>query len=91
MTAEAVMRTVALLTCATTLSLFSTIVAYAAVNVAPLRWDGSMCTAQHCGSMVSMIEDVRGNSSRSQYAIAFTQICSEVVWTVVFQSTSRVT
>lgn len=64
MTAEAVMRTVALLTCATTLSLFSTIVAYAAVNVAPLRWDGSMCTAQHCGSMVSMIDDSRTNRIR---------------------------
>ena len=57
MSAEAVMRTVGVLTCATTLSLFSTIVAYAAVNVAPLRWDGSMCTANKCGAAVSMIDD----------------------------------
>ena len=66
MSAEAVMRTVGVLTCATTLSLFSTIVAYAAVNVAPLKWDGSMCTARHCGSMVTMIEDRR--SARMQLA-----------------------
>ena len=43
------MRTFAVLACATTLSLFTTIVAYAAVNVAPLKWDGSFCSAKECG------------------------------------------
>ena len=52
MSAEAVMRTAAVLTCATTLSLFGTIVAYAAANVAPLRWDGSLCRASQCGSAI---------------------------------------
>lgn len=46
MSAELVMRTVGVLTCATTLSLLTTIAAYAAVNIAPLKWDGSFCTEE---------------------------------------------
>ena len=49
MSAELIMRTAGVLACATTLSLFTTIAAYAAVNVAPLKWDGSFCTARECG------------------------------------------
>lgn len=48
MTAELVSRAVAVLATATTLSLLSTIVAYAAVNAQPLRWDGSFCAAREC-------------------------------------------
>lgn len=50
MSAELVMRTAGVLACATTLSLFTTIAAFAAVNVAPLKWDGSFCTARECAT-----------------------------------------
>ena len=53
MSAELAMRTVAVLACATTLSLLTTIAAYAAVNVAPLKWDGSFCSAKECLSAVT--------------------------------------
>ena len=56
MSAEAVMHAVGVLTCATTLSLFTTIVAFAAVNVAPLRWDGSMCAASPCSRAITVID-----------------------------------
>ena len=52
MSAELMMRSAGVLACATTLSLFTTIAAYAAVNVAPLRWDGSFCTARECAAVV---------------------------------------
>jgi hypothetical protein len=45
---EEIVRLVGLVACTATLSLFSTVVAFAAVNVASLRWDGSFCTAQMC-------------------------------------------
>jgi hypothetical protein len=45
---EEIVRLVSLVACTTTLSLFTTVVAFAAVNVASLRWDGSFCTAQSC-------------------------------------------
>ena len=54
MSAEQVMRTAGVLACATTLSLFTTIAAYAAVNVAPLKWDGSFCTARECASATAV-------------------------------------
>jgi hypothetical protein len=57
MSAEMLMRTVGVLTCATTLSLFTTIAAYAAVSVAPLKWDGSFCTARECGAAVALMRD----------------------------------
>lgn len=57
MTADLVMRTAAVLACAATLSLFSTIVAYAAVNVAPLKWDGSFCAGRECVSAVAVLDD----------------------------------
>ena len=59
MTADVVTRTIGVLTCATTLSLLSTIIAYAAVNVAPLRWDGSFCTAGECASTVTLFDPAR--------------------------------
>jgi len=48
MRSELVMRAVAVLACATTLSLFSTIAAYAAVNIVPLKWDGTFCASSAC-------------------------------------------
>lgn len=66
MSAELVMRTAGVLACATTLSLFTTIAAYAAVNVAPLRWDGSFCTARECGASVAMMRD----STRARMQVA---------------------
>lgn len=59
MSAELVMRTAGVLACATTLSLFTTIAAYAAVNVAPLKWDGSFCTAKECGAAIAVARDKR--------------------------------
>ena len=64
MSPEAVMRTFGVLACATTLSLFTTIVAYAAVNVAPLKWDGSFCTANECSSTVAVLNDGQRVGSR---------------------------
>ena len=69
MSSESVLHTVGVLTCATTLSLFSTIVAFAAVNVAPLRWDGSMCANQQC-SHVPVV--ARNGSARVRLALAGT-------------------
>lgn len=66
MSAELAMRTVAVLACATTLSLLTTIAAYAAVNVAPLKWDGSFCSAKDCLSAVSLIQD----TSRARMRVA---------------------
>ena len=66
MSADLVTRTVGVLACATTLSLFTTIVAYAAVNVAPLKWDGSFCAARECSSAVALL-DTRGRD-RSRVA-----------------------
>lgn len=57
MSAETVMHTVGVLTCATTLSLFTTIVAFAAVNVAPLKWDGSLCADNHCIRSAHVLDD----------------------------------
>ena len=57
MSAELVMRTAGVLACATTLSLFTTIAAYAAVSVAPLKWDGSFCTARECGATLALIKE----------------------------------
>lgn len=45
---EEIVRLVGLVACTATLSLFTTVVAYAAVNVASLRWDGQFCTAHTC-------------------------------------------
>jgi hypothetical protein len=45
MTVE-VMRNVSLVACVATLSLLSTAMAYAAGNVAALKWDGSFCAAR---------------------------------------------
>lgn len=58
MSYELVMRSVGVMACATTLSLFTTIAAYAAVNVAPLKWDGSFCSARDCSGAIAM----RGNA-----------------------------
>ena len=57
MSAELIMRTAAVLACATTLSLFTTIAAYAAISVAPLKWDGSFCTARECGAALAAARD----------------------------------
>ncbi len=57
MSAELMMRTVGVMACATTLSLFTTIAAYAAVSVAPLKWDGSFCTARECGATVAFMRN----------------------------------
>jgi len=54
MSVELVARTVGVMACATTLSLLTTIAAYAAVNVAPLKWDGSFCSAKECASAVAV-------------------------------------
>lgn len=65
MSAELATRTAAVLACATTLSLITTIAAYAAANVAPLRWDGSFCTRAECTTSVSfMAEPERGKPVR---------------------------
>lgn len=66
MNAELVMRTVGVLACATTLSLFTTIAAYAAVSVAPLKWDGSFCTARECGAAVALLRE--GTTARTAIA-----------------------
>ena len=71
MTAEAAMRTISILTCATTLSLFTTIVAYAAVNVAPLKWDGSLCAGQYSGQHCSGLSMV-ANSGAARIRVART-------------------
>ena len=57
MSAEIVMRTVGVLACATTLSLLTTIAAYAAINIAPLKWDGSFCNAGDCVAAVALTRD----------------------------------
>jgi hypothetical protein len=59
MSAELVMRTAGVLACATTLSLITTIAAYAAVHVAPLKWDGTFCTAKECASAPAVARDKR--------------------------------
>ncbi len=64
MTAEAVMRTVGVLACATSLSLLSTIFAYATANVANLRWDGSFCAARECASTVTLFDPARVQRTR---------------------------
>ena len=66
MSTELVMRTVGILACATTLSLLTTIAAYAAANCAPLRWDGSFCVASDCDSAVIMMRDT--SRARTQLA-----------------------
>ena len=66
MSAELVMRTVGVLACATTLSLFTTIAAYAAVNCAPLKWDGSFCPTKSCDSAVALMRD----TSRARMHVA---------------------
>jgi hypothetical protein len=38
-----------------TLSLFTTIAAFAAVSAAPLKWDGTFCTAQPCAAAVTLL------------------------------------
>ena len=50
MTADYVKRTVAVVAFATAIGLFSTIAAVAAVNVIPLKWDGTMCERGPCGA-----------------------------------------
>ena len=57
MSAELIMRSVGVLASATTLSLLTTIAAYAAVNVAPLRWDGTFCTTASCGAAFALTRD----------------------------------
>lgn len=47
-----VARIAGLMAGATTLSLFTTIVALAAVQGPTLRWDGTFCTARHCPAPV---------------------------------------
>jgi hypothetical protein len=59
MSYELMMRSVGVMACATTLSLFTTVAAYAAVNVAPLKWDGSFCTARECSGAIAK----RGNGT----------------------------
>ena len=66
MSAELVMRTVGVLACATTLSLLTTIAAYAAVNCAPLKWDGSFCAPRSCGVGVALTRD----TSRARMRVA---------------------
>lgn len=66
MSAEQVARTVAVMTTAMTLSLFTTIAAFAAVSVAPLNWDGSFCTAQPCASAVAL----RPETPKGRYSVA---------------------
>ena len=66
MSAELVVRTVGVLACATTLSLLTTIAAYAAVNCAPLKWDGSFCAAKGCDVAVALIKD----TSRARMRVA---------------------
>ena len=66
MNVEIVMRTVGVLACATTLSLLTTIAAYAAVNCAPLKWDGTFCSAKACDSAVALIRDT--SSARTRLA-----------------------
>lgn len=63
MTAE-VMRNIGVLACATTLSLFTTIVAYAATNVSTLKWDGSFCTINECGRTLAMRNDASRSGAR---------------------------
>ena len=53
---EEIVRLVALVACTATLSLFSTVVAFAAVNVASLRWDGSFCTAHSCKASLYAVQ-----------------------------------
>lgn len=64
MTAEAVMRTVGVLACATSLSLLSTIFAYATVNAASLRWDGTFCAMQTCASAVTLFDPAKVQRTR---------------------------
>ena len=71
MSVESIMHTVGVLTCATTLSLFTTIVAYAAVNVAPLKWDGSLCAGQYSGQHCSGLSMV-ANSGAARIRVART-------------------
>ncbi len=55
MSADLLMRTAGVLASATTLSLLTTIAAYAAVSVAPLKWDGSFCTAKDCAAAIVVL------------------------------------
>ena len=64
MTAEAVMRTVGVIACATSFSLLSTILAYATVNAANLRWDGSFCATQSCTGTVTLFDPARVQRTR---------------------------
>ncbi len=49
--AEFVMRSIAIMACATALSLFTTIAAYAAVNVVTAKNDGLVCKTEACASV----------------------------------------
>jgi hypothetical protein len=53
MTAEMVSRTVSMIACATTLSLFSTILAIGTVNATALKWDGTFCVKKTCSSAIA--------------------------------------
>jgi hypothetical protein len=57
MTAEQAARSVATVATAMTLSLFTTIAAFAAVSVAPLKWDGTFCTANACAAGMMLLPD----------------------------------
>ena len=66
MSTELLMRSAGVLACATTLSLFTTIAAYAAVSVAPLKWDGSFCTAKECAAAVALMREGAGRQKVAQ-------------------------
>ena len=53
MTADYLVHSIAVLACATTLSLFTTIAAYATVNVAAAKSNGPACTTAACASALA--------------------------------------
>jgi hypothetical protein len=63
---EEIVRLVGLVACTATLSLFSTVVAFAAVNVASLRWDGTFCTAQLCKPVLIAEQQMKRSVQRAQ-------------------------
>ena len=63
---EEIIRLVGLAACTATLSLFTTVVAYAAVNVANLRWDGQFCTAHTCKPVLIAEHQMKRSATRPQ-------------------------
>jgi hypothetical protein len=64
MSADFMMRSVATMACAFTLSLFTTIAAYATVNVAAAKTGGPSCSMAKCASALAVASTVAAKPTR---------------------------